>query len=118
VVSERRRFPRLKDSVRIRWREIRSEKFPGEDTDGFTVNISGGGVCFASDVPVEPGKLLAVEMSLPEFEAPVVTLGRVSWCEKGSEHYEVGTEFWWIGWGDENVQRSIGDYIRRALEAD
>ena len=55
-------------------------------------------------------------MTLPEFESPVMTLGRVVWCEKGSESYEVGTEFWWIGWGDPDMQRSIGDYIRRALE--
>jgi hypothetical protein len=108
----------VKDSVRIRFREIRSDKFPGDDFDGHTINISGGGVCFSSDTPVELGTVLAVEMNLPEFEAPVVTLGRVAWCEEGSGSYEIGTEFWWIGWGDENVQRSIGDYVRRALETD
>jgi hypothetical protein len=119
VTSERRRFPRLKDSVRLRYREIRSERFPGTEVESFTVNISGGGVCFSSEGAIEPGTILAIELALPEFEAPVVTLGRVSWCEPGADgKHEVGTEFWWIGWGDENVQRSIGDYIRRALEAD
>jgi PilZ domain len=116
VGSERRQFARLKDSVRIRYREIRSDAFPGKESDGFTINISGGGVCFATEKHVENGQLLAVEMKIPEFESPVVTLGRVVWCEKGSQNYEVGAEFWWIGWGDEKVQRSIGDYIRRALE--
>ena len=116
VGSERRSFPRLKDSVQIRYREVRSEVFPGEDSEGFTINISGGGVCFSTQKPLEPGQVLAVEMSLPEFESPVVTLGRVAWCEKGSESFEVGTEFWWIGWGDDDVQQSIGEYIRRALE--
>jgi hypothetical protein len=116
VGSERRSFPRLKDSVQIRYREVRSEVFPGDEAEGFTINISGGGVCFSSQKPLEPGQILAVEMAIPEFESPVVTLGRVVWCEKGSESYEVGTEFWWIGWGDEDVQRSIGEYIRRALE--
>ena len=86
--------------------------------EGFTINISGGGVCFSSQKPLEPGQILAVEMTLPDFESPVVTLGRVAWCEKGSENFEIGTEFWWIGWGDDDVQQSIGVYIRRALEDD
>ena len=64
-----------------------------------------------------PGYAAAIKL-LPEFEAPVVTLGRVVWCEQGPDSYEIGTEFWWIGWGDEGVQRSIGDYVRRALEKD
>ena len=116
--SEQRSFPRLKDSVRIRYREIHSETFPGTEVESFTVNISGGGVCFASEGPVEPGVVLAIELGMPEFEAPVVTLGRVVWCKPASNRFEVGAEFWWIGWGDENVQRSIGDHIRRALETD
>ncbi len=116
--SERRRFPRLKDSVQIRYRAVKSDVFPGDESEGFTINISGGGVCFSSQEALEQGQILAVEMQLPEFDSPVVTLGRVAWCEKGSESYEIGTEFWWIGWGDEDVQRSIGDYIRRSLETD
>jgi hypothetical protein len=117
VTSERRRFPRLRSAVQIRYREVHGDAFPGEQSEGLTVNISGGGVCFSASQPIEPGRIIAVEMNLPDFEAPVVTLGRAAWCEEAGDAYEIGVEFWWIGWGDPEVQRSIGDYIRRALES-
>lgn len=115
-MSEKRRFPRLKETCGLKYRRIRSDTLPEEGLDALTVNISGGGVCFEVEEVLEPGSLIAVELSLPEFEAPVVSLGRTVWCEPRTDgRFEVGMEFWWIGWGDDGAQRAISDYIKSEL---
>jgi hypothetical protein len=116
--SDKRRFPRLKDSCRIRFRRVESGAIPVEGNEALTVNISGGGICFESGEPVEPGSLVAIELTLPEFESAVVSLGRAVWCEElGEGRFQVGMEFWWIGWGDDGAQKAISGYIKDALEA-
>lgn len=115
--QERRRFPRLKQACGIRTKVIEAEGLGTSSSDGLTVNISGGGICFASGQAVEPGTLLAIELSLPDFETSVISLGRVVWCDAVPDGgHEVGMEFWWVGWDDDGAQRAISDHIRRALE--
>jgi hypothetical protein len=115
--QERRRFPRLKQACAIRYKTIDGEGFSPPDLEAHTVNISGGGISFASAEPVEPGKLLAIELTLPDFESAVISLGRVVWCEPHADGgHEVGMEFWWVGWDDQGAQQAISDHIRRALE--
>ena len=72
--ADKRRFPRLRDSCGLKFRKIRSETLPEEGIDALTVNISGGGVCFQTAEAVAPGALLAVELSLPDFESAVVSI--------------------------------------------
>ena len=115
--SERRKYPRLKESCRLRYKRVESEGAARRSVDALTVNISGGGICFAAEEAVEHGTLLAIELLLPEFETPVIALGRVTWCERGEGgRHDVGMEFWWIGWGDDGAQRAISGHIRKALE--
>lgn len=113
--SERRKFPRLRETCSIRVRPIAGATIPGEGMDAITVNISGGGLCYRSEVRVEPGEFLAVEMNLPEFSSPIVAMGRASFCEESSGGFEVGIEFWWVGWGDDSAQRAIAEYIKTEL---
>lgn len=114
--SENRRFPRLKESCGLRYRRIQSDSLPDEGVDALTVNISGGGVCFEADEAVEPGALLAIELSLEDFDSAVVSLGRAVWCEPRADgNFEVGMEFWWIGWGDDGAQKAISEYIKNEL---
>lgn len=115
---DKRRFPRLKDSCVIRFRRVESDSFPQEGTEALTVNISGGGICFVSKEQCEHDALLAIELTLPEFDSPVVSLGRTVWCEPTDDgRFEVGMEFWWIGWGDDGAQQAISGYIKKALES-
>jgi hypothetical protein len=115
--SEKRRFPRLKDSCVLRYRKVEADTLPEEGIDALTVNISGGGICFSSPTPVDPGALLAVELTLPDFSSPVVSFGRAVWCEVDGDAYKVGMEFWWIGWGDDGAQKAVSDYIKQTLES-
>lgn len=113
--SERRKFPRLRETCSIRVRPIAGATIPSDGMDAITVNISGGGLCYRSEERVEPGEFLAVEMNLPEFSSPIVAMGRASFCEEASGGFEVGIEFWWVGWGDDSAQRAIADYIKTEL---
>ena len=64
---------------------------------------------------IAPGEFLAIEMQLPEFTSPIVSMGRVAYCEAAGSGFEVGIEFWWVGWGDDSAQRAISDYIKTEL---
>ena len=67
--SEKRRFPRLKQSCKIRYKRVASDSFPSEGSEAISVNISGGGICFEVADALEPGTLLAIELSLEEFDS-------------------------------------------------
>ncbi len=113
--AERRKFPRLRSACSIRVKPIVGARPPGDGVDAMTVNISGGGLRYRSASAVRPGEFLAVEMSLPEFDSPVVAMGRAAFCESAPDGYEVGVEFWWVGWSDDSAQRAISDYIKTEL---
>ena len=116
--SENRKFPRLKDSCVLRYRPVEADTLPEDGVDAMTVNISGGGICFATPTAVEVGSLLAIELTLPDFNSAVVSFGRAVWCEPGpGGKYQVGLEFWWIGWGDDGAQKAITEYIKNTLES-
>ncbi len=112
---EKRRFPRLRASCAIRVKPIAAAARPDAGIDAVTVNISGGGLCYRAAEPVRAGEFLAIEMSLPEFRSPIVAMGRAVYCEPRGGQYDVGVEFWWVGWGDDSAQRAIGDYIKTEL---
>jgi hypothetical protein len=113
--AERRRFPRLRESCSIRVKPIAGASPPREGMDAMAVNISGGGLRFKSPEPVSVGDFLAVEMNLPDFSSPIVAMARAVFSERTAEGYEVGVDFWWVGWGDDSAQRAISDYIKTEL---
>ena len=113
--KERRRFPRLSTACAIRVRPLSGVNLTGDGIEGMTVNISGGGLRYKSDVGVELGAFLAVEMSLPDFPSPVLALARAAFCSAEGPPFEVGLEFWWVGWGDDSAQRAISDFIKTEL---
>lgn len=116
--EERRRFPRVRDDCRLRFRRVEAREFFAASGEAMTRNISGGGVCFrptASGPSPVRGDVLALELDLPEFGAPVLALGRVVRSGMAADGPEVAVEFWWVGWGDEEAQRQIGAYIKKKL---
>ena len=114
--AERRKFPRLRECCAIRVKPIAGATVPGDGgVEAMTVNISGGGLCFRSAERFDAGDFLAVEMSIPGFSSPVVAMARAAYCERGEGGYDVGLEFWWVGWGDDSAQRAIADYIKTEL---
>jgi Tfp pilus assembly protein PilZ len=83
-------------------------------------NISGGGICFSNPDQIPEGSMLALEVALPEFPDTVISMGKVCWCRASTDgdDYEIGVEFWWIGWKDEAAQQKLRSFITTALRED
>ena len=110
----RRRFPRLKEGWALDYRVMDTTQFERDPVSTLAVNISGGGICLESKEEIEPGHMLALDLHSPAFDSPILALARVVWCKKKlfSDRYEIGAEFWWVGWRDSDAQNKISSYIQ------
>lgn len=54
-------------------------------------NIGYGGLSFTSQVPLTPGAMVSLSVSIPRGE--VESRGRVAWCRERLDGFEVGVEF-------------------------
>ena len=54
-------------------------------------NISEGGLCFHSDIPIDQGSIITIiiDVQEPGFEAQ----GVVMWCKEDLDHWEIGVQF-------------------------
>lgn len=59
--------------------------------EDYLTNVSIGGLAFSSNVPFDENSSIVVRISLvrPAFEAR----GRIIWCRKEEDHFDVGVEF-------------------------
>jgi hypothetical protein len=107
----RRRFPRLSRKFQISYKMVDQEKFDNDPVSSLALNISGGGVCFEATENLQPGVLVALDIHSHDFDAPILALAKVMWCKPGGGRYQVGAEFWWVGWGDNKAQATIANYV-------
>ena len=107
----RRRFPRLHKDFQITYRMVDQERFDQDPIKGLVLNISGGGVCFEAIDNLQKGTLVALDIRSDDFNAPILALAKVVWCKPQGASYQVGAEFWWVGWGDDQAQTTIANYV-------
>ena len=107
----RRRFPRLHKDFQITYRMVDQERFDQDPIKGLVLNISGGGVCFEAIDNLQKGTLVALDIRSDDFNAPILALAKVVWCKPHGAGYQVGAEFWWVGWGDDQAQTTIANYV-------
>ena len=107
----RRRFPRLCKDFQITYRMVDQEKFDYDPIKSLALNISGGGVCFEATDSLQKGALVALDIRSDDFNAPILALAKVIWCKPHRAGYQVGAEFWWVGWGDDQAQTTIANYV-------
>ncbi|MFW6163230.1 MAG: PilZ domain-containing protein [Planctomycetota bacterium] len=117
---ERRQFPRLQDGWALDFTVLEDGHFEGEPVSASTVNVSGGGLCIETHDAVEPGTLLAIELRSPAADDPLRALARVVWCrpEEPGGPFQIGVEFCWVGWFDDDVEPEIASYVQQALAHD
>lgn len=62
-----------------------------ERKEEYLANVSIGGLAFSSATPLEENSSIVVRIPLvrPAFEAR----GRVIWCRKENDHFDIGVEF-------------------------
>ena len=115
-MPDERKFPHLDKSIRFAYRVLEKQDISKDPLCRFTVNVSGGGICFRSVERLDPKTALAIELDAEEFPSPVIALASVVWCRELEVDYEVGAEFWWIGWKDSNAQQIIAKKISSTIE--
>lgn len=114
-MTEHRKFSRLGTIWKLEYRTIAAEELNKDALKGFTLNISGGGICFEADNEISNGTLLALELKSKVFPSSIIALGKTVWCKKedARDKYEVGVEFWWTGWDNQDAQFAMADYISK-----
>ncbi len=114
---EKRKFPRLGEIWELDYRAIGLEEFKKDPLNSFTVNISGGGIRFEADEEIPKGTMLALELKSAIFPSTIIGIGKTIWCkmEKQEDKYDIGIEFWWTGWRDNDAQKALSEYISKKI---
>ena len=107
----RRKFPRINKNYNVSYKSIEKGQFEDNPISSLAVNISGGGICFEANEKLAKGSVVALEINANNLESSILGLARVAWCKPRGDRYEVGAEFWWVGWRDNETQNHIADYI-------
>jgi hypothetical protein len=106
-----RKYPRLSKDFRVAYQLIDKEQFKNDPISSFVLNISGGGVCFETQEPLQKNAMLALSIHSNDFRIPILALVKVVWCKPKGETYTIGAEFWWVGWRDHETQSAIANYV-------
>jgi hypothetical protein len=112
-MTEKRKFPRLADDCRLKYQIINHSSFKQRKLDAAILNVSGGGIQFTVREGIATNTLLAIEMQGPAFDSPVIAIANTIRCDKRrtDDMYDIGCEFWWVGWKDNDIQKNLADYI-------
>ena len=117
-MRNQRRFQRLNEKWQLTYHILEEDHFLSGPIHQYTLNISGGGTCFTTDEEIKPGTPVALELNSDQYPAPILALANVVWCKRRRHTYEVGAEFWWVGWKNDSAQRTIANYVAAATEGD
>lgn len=115
---DKRKYPRLDKKWKVDYRTIPTTEFKAYAISSLTVNISGGGICFEAYEEIPIGTILVLELKSKVFSSPIISLAETSWTRKKKKggKYEVGAEFWWMGWKDNNAQETLEKYISKEMK--
>ena len=108
---QRRKFPRINKNYDISYKCIDESQFEDNPISSLAVNISGGGICFEAKEKLAKKSVIALEINADNFESSILGLARVKWCKPRGHAFEIGAEFCWVGWRDNEAQNNIADYI-------
>ncbi|MCZ6678039.1 MAG: PilZ domain-containing protein [Candidatus Poribacteria bacterium] len=112
----KRKFPRLDEQWELTYRVLDRSQLTKDPIRQYSVNISGGGICFTADEVVPEDTMLALEMNSNDLPANMLALARVARCKRIRDGYEIGCEFWWVGWQNNDAQQEMANYILSATK--
>ena len=112
---KQKKFSPLSKACHLSYRSINKEQFEGHPASRLAVNISGGGMSFETVEALPTNSMVALEIGVDDFCTPILALAKVAWCKAKANLYEIGAEFWWIGWSDQQAQATVADYITTEL---
>lgn len=108
--AERRKFPRVKTHIPVRYRKLR-ETGPGSEGEGsLSRDLSAGGVHFRTNEFISMAARLILELDIPMLTKPIKAISKVAWIRKtdAGNDYEVGNQFLEVSKKDREL---IAEYI-------
>ncbi len=107
--AEKRKTPRVKTHIPVRFRKLRD----GDGNDGdssITKNLSQGGIRFRTNEFISMACRLIVELDVPMFTKPIKAISKVAWIKKAvaGDDYEVGNQFLEMSKKDKEL---ISEYV-------
>jgi hypothetical protein len=111
---KKRKFPRIDQNWHLKYRTLEKHVDQNSPLSSLAINVSGGGVCFTTRNEVPVDALLALEIESPDLEMPIIAMAKAVWCKKRrmDDMFDLGCEFYWVGWKDDSAQKSLADFIK------
>ena len=109
--SERRRFPRIPETVTVKYRV--SGELASTWCEVATQNVSAGGVRFRVPEQLGPGTTVALQIKLPGLAQPLHVKSQVAWSQlQASGVTEVGVEFLDLKEHDQRMIDQLVGFLR------
>ena len=111
---KKRKFPRIDQNWHLKYRRLEQHVDQNSPLSSLAINVSGGGVCFTTKHEVPANALLALEIDSPDLEMPIIAMAKAVWSKKRrmDDMFDLGCEFYWVGWKDDSAQKSLADFIK------
>jgi len=111
---KKRKFPRIDQNWHLKYRTLEQHVDQNSPLSSLAINVSGGGVCFTTKHEVPTNALLALEIESPDLEMPIIAMAKAVWSKKRrlDDMFDLGCEFYWVGWKDDSAQKSLADFIK------
>jgi hypothetical protein len=116
-MKDKREFLRLSEIWDLNYKIIELEDIKKSSINSLTVDISGGGVRFEANKKIPEGTMLLLELKSKHFPSPIIAVAKSVWCKKAKkkDKFEVGLQFWWTGWKDNDSQDAVSEHIVKSL---
>jgi len=116
---KKRKFPRIDPNWQLKYRTLEKHVDQNSPLSSLAINVSGGGVCFTTKSEVPAETMLALEIESPDLEMPIIAMAKAVWSKKRhmDNMYDLGCEFYWVGWKDDSAQKSLADFIKDQTDA-
>ena len=111
---KKRKFPRIDQNWHLKYRTLEQHVDQNSPLSSLAINVSGGGVCFTTKHEVPTNALLALEIESPDLDMPIIAMAKAVWSKKRrlDDMFDLGCEFYWVGWKDDSAQKSLADFIK------
>lgn len=97
----------MKTKINFQFKEPQPDESLNRKFSGLTRNISAGGLCFVSDLRLETGDYLLIDIYLPGIEKPIAMEGEIRWCKVNEEGLQFYTGVQLTKVCDNPVENSI-----------
>jgi len=113
-LKQNREHQRFRKQCTIDYKVLDSADSPAK---GCSKDISGGGICLHSTEQIADGQTLALRITVPGIEQPLLAIGIVKWSKPApGGGYQAGVFFWLIGRETDSGQDQRLQQVKQLLD--